>query len=87
MATETRGELESSRARHAQGHSRYRRQSEQLYERLRKLENAVRNHAHDHVCGVDGHCAELLRLVPRHPRPTVTELKKGVRTHGGKAPR
>lgn len=55
------------------------RDRDKLYEHARKLENLLRDHAHNHRCGVDGHCADLLRHVPKHARPTLREKRRGKR--------
>lgn len=79
MAVETRDQLESSRARHAHESASYRRSMIKLHNRLRLLENAIRNHAEGKCSckqgpypgSADECLMELYRRVPRHPRKKV----------------
>lgn len=71
MSSETREQLESSRARHAHESSSYRDDAKRAHERLRLLENAVRRHAdRECACSSPGAClTELSRRIPQNPRP------------------
>lgn len=74
--TETRDELELSRSRLAFAADYQTRRANGLYEKLRRLENKVRDTI---VVGEsfnsDG-LYELRQMVPSKPRPTLTQLRK-----------
>jgi hypothetical protein len=75
-------ELETERGQFELARLRYelysaRKRGDYWYERCRKLENAVRDASEDSSPLL----VNLARKVPRHPRKTLTEIRKG-RKHG-----
>lgn len=76
MRPETRDALETSRARlaHEAGHQR--RRADQLYARLRLLENKVRKTiVVGETVNLDA-LYQLRQMVPTKPRPTLAQLRK-----------
>ena len=75
---ETRDQVENSRARYAHEASRQRMRADSLYMKLRALENAVRNATREiHPDTRHNAIQDLGRMVPKHQRKTLTELRRG----------
>lgn len=76
MRPETRDALETSRARLAHEAGTQRRRADQLYARLRLLENKVRKTiVVGETVNLDA-LYQLRQMVPTKPRPTLAQLRK-----------
>lgn len=76
MARETRDDLQFSRARWARRAESAQKRADYFYNRLRALEDAVRTAATEDTLPTRNILTDLARRVPKHPRPTLTELRK-----------